>query len=119
VGVVVSAVSQGAGRYRRLFGSQQRDAQHFDRGSLPTPARYLRDRGLCAGKVRGEWTSIRCPAHKSGAEAHPSLRVSLFDGHFRCMTCGAKGGDIIALHRLLTGCGFVQALRDLGARLHE
>jgi hypothetical protein len=29
------------------------------------------------------------------------------------MTCGAKGGDIIALHRLLAGCGFVQAVREL------
>ena len=27
--------------------------------------------------------------------------------------------DIIALHRLLTGCRFVQAVRELGARLHE
>ena len=68
---------------------------------------------------RGEWASIRCPAHKAGAEAHPSLRVALTDGHFRCMACGAKGGDIIALHRLLTGCGFVQAVRELGARPHE
>lgn len=119
MGIIMSAASQGAEHYRRLFGSRQRNAHHLDRGSLPTPARYLRDHGLFAGKVRGEWASIRCPAHKSGAEAHPSLRVSLTDGHFRCMTCGAKGGDIIALHRLLTGCGFVQAVRELGARLHE
>jgi hypothetical protein len=103
----------------RLFGSQQRDAQHLDRGSLPTPAQYLREHGLLVGKIRGESTAIRCPAHKGGKEAHPSMLVSLVDGHFRCMTCGAKGGDIIALHRLLTGCGFVQAVRELGARLHE
>ena len=109
----------GAEHYRRLFGSQPRGKRHIDRGSLPTPVRYLRERALLAGKRRGEWASIYCPAHKSGAEAHPSLRVSLGDGHFRCMTCGAKGGDIIALHRLLTGCGFAQAVRELGARLHE
>jgi DNA primase len=58
------------------------------------------------------------PGTQGGRRAHPSLRVSLADGHFRCMTCGAKGGDIIALHRLLTGCGFVQAVRELGGRLH-
>jgi hypothetical protein len=31
------------------------------------------------------------------------------------MACGAKGGDIIALHRLLTGASFKDALRELGA----
>ncbi len=120
MGIGMSAASHGAEHYRRLFGSQQGDAQHVDRGSLPTPERYLRDRGLFPPKLpRGEWAKIRCPVHKSGAEAHPSMGVSLVDGHFRCWTCGAKGGDIIALHRLLTGCGFVQAVRELGVRLHE
>ncbi len=119
MGISMTAASNGIEHYRRLFGSQQRDAQHVDRGSLPTPAPYLRDRGLFAGNVRGEWASIRCPAHKSGAEAHPSLRVALTDGHFRCMTCGVKGGDIIALHRLITGLGFRDAVRDLGGRFHD
>ena len=62
MGVSMSPATQGAEHYRRLFGSQQRDRRHLDRGSLPTPARYLRDYGLFAGKVRGEWASIRCPA---------------------------------------------------------
>ena len=110
----------GIKHFARLFGpSQRHQARTLDRGSLPAPARYLREHGLLAGKIRGESTAIRCPAHKGGTEAHPSMLVSLVDGHFRCMTCGAKGGDIIALHRLLTGCGFVQAVRELGARLHE
>jgi hypothetical protein len=119
MGISMSAVSHGAEHYRSLFGSQQRGERRLGRGSLPRPASYLQARALLAGKVRGEWVSIRCPAHKGGAEAHPSLRVSLADGHFRCMTCGAKGGDIIALHRLLTGAGFLQAVRELGGRLHD
>lgn len=116
----MSTTAYGVDHYRRLFGSRQRDARRrLDRGSLPTPARYLREHGLLVGKIRGESTAIRCPAHKGGAEAHPSMLVSLVDGHFRCMTCGAKGGDIIDLHRLLTGCGFVQAVCELGGRFHD
>jgi DNA primase len=45
--------------------------------------------------------------------------VSLTDGHFRCHACGVKGGDVIALHRLATGLGFVEAVHDLGGRFHD
>ena len=38
---------------------------------------------------------------------------------FRCHACGVKGGDVIALHRLITGMGFAEAVRDLGGRFHE
>lgn len=58
---------------------------------------------------------MRCPVHKAGMEATPSLRVNLEDGHFRCMACGVKGGDVLALHRLITGAGFTQAAHELGA----
>jgi DNA primase len=66
-----------------------------------------------------EWAAIRCPVHKGGGEQTPSLNVSLIDGHFRCHACGVKGGDIISLHRLITGMGFIEAVRDLGVRFHE
>ena len=62
---------------------------------------------------------IRCPAHKGGDEKKPSMIVSLEDGHFKCQACGAKGGDIIALHRLFTGHGFLVAVADLGGRFHD
>jgi DNA primase len=88
--------------------------QQFDRALLPTPARYLDSRGLLTA-ARGSWAAIRCPAHKQGGESNPSLRVNLEDGHFRCMACGAKGGDVLALHRLITGAGFIEAARELGA----
>lgn len=88
--------------------------ERFDRAQLPTPARYLDSRGLLPDS-RGAWAAIRCPVHKQGAEANPSMRVNLGDGHFRCMACGAKGGDVLALHRLITGVGFIEAARELGA----
>jgi len=87
--------------------------------SLPAPLRYLTERGLLKRKPKAEWAAIICPAHKGGAEKNPSLNVSMIDGHFRCMACGAKGGDIVALHRLITGLGFIAAVRDLGGRFHD
>ena len=113
-------MSEGLQIYERLFSRRPRAARKFlDHGSLPAPLRYLTERGLLKGKPRGEWAAIVCPAHKGGAEKNPSLRVSLIDAHFRCMACGASGGDLIALHRLITGLGFKDAVRDLGGRFHD
>ena len=86
------------------------------RDSLPTPHQYLAERNLMTRQPRGEWAAITCPSHKGGAEKTASLSVSLIDGHFRCFACGASGGDIVALHRLITGQKFVDAVRDLGGR---
>ena len=106
--------------YEKLFGSKTNNSRkNLDRASLPNTVQYLTSRHLLKGKTRGEWISIRCPSHKGGAEENPSLRVSLTDGHFKCMACGASGGDLIALHRLITGMSFLDALRDLGGCFHE
>jgi hypothetical protein len=105
--------------YRRIFTRKTgAGRKSLDRGSLPTPSQYLAERGLLKGKARGEWAAIICPAHKGGAEKNPSLRVSQIDGHYCCHACGVKGGDVVALHRLFTGMGFVEAVRDLGGRFH-
>jgi CHC2 zinc finger len=105
----VTATGRFAGR-ARTSGTTP-----FCRDKLPTPTRYLTDRGFLVRQPQGEWVTIVCPRHKGGNEKRPSMGVSLADGHFRCHACGAKGGDIIALHRLITGMGFRDALRDLGA----
>lgn len=112
-------MSDGLQTYQRLFAPKPATARKsLDRGSLPTPLQYLTERGLLKGKARGEWAAIVCPAHKGGAEKNPSLRVSLTDGHFKCMACGASGGDVVALHRLITGAGFKDAVREIGGRFH-
>jgi DNA primase len=111
--------SPGLDHYRRLFGQQQQIRGRLDRASLPSPISYLTERGLLCKRPRAEWVSIRCPKHKGGDERHPSMSVSLVDGHFACHACGAKGGDIVALHQLVTGLGFRDAVRDLGGRFHE
>ena len=106
--------------YQRIFSRKLGAARKsLDRQSLPTPLQYVTGRGLLKGQTRGEWASICCPTHKGGAEKNPSLRVSLIDGHFCCMACGVKGGDVVALHRLITGASFLDAVRDLGGRFHD
>jgi CHC2-type zinc finger protein len=106
----------GLAHYQRLFGPKPHSLDH---SSLPAPAHYLAERGLLMRKPRGEWTQIRCPAHKRGDERNPSMSVSLVDGHFRCHACGASGGDVLALHRLVTGLGFRESVVDLGGRFYE
>ena len=73
-------------------------------------ADYLAGRQIRFKPGRNAWALARCPSHKSGEEAHPSLSVNLETGGFYCFTCGEKGGDIIALHRLLTGLSFRDAV---------
>jgi hypothetical protein len=111
--------ASGLDHYRRLFTQPTATRGKLDRSTLPAPARYLSEHGLLRGKPRGEWVSIRCPVHKGGDEQHPSMSVSLVDGHFACHACGAKGGDIIALHMLVTGKRFPSAVADLGGRFHD
>jgi len=112
-------MSDGLQIYRRLFARTLGDARRtLDRQSLPPPLQYLTGHGLLKRKPRGEWAAICCPVHKGGTEKNPSLIISMVDGHFRCMACGASGGDLVALHRLITGVGFLAAVRDLGGRFH-
>lgn len=111
-------MNNGLHLYRRLFG-REGHGRALDRGSLPTPLQYLTERRLLTRKPRGEWAAICCPAHKGGAERNPSLRVSQIDGHYCCHACGVKGGDIVALHRLITGVSFLDAVRELGGRFHD
>ncbi len=113
-------MTDGLHLYRQIFVRKPSNGRReFDRESLPAPLRYLTERGLLKRRPQAERAIICCPVHKGGAEKNPSLVVSLIDGHFKCMACGAKGGDILALHRLITGAGFLAAVRDLGGRFYD
>ena len=109
----------GLSAYERIFRAPKLLRRGLDRDSLPAPRQYLAQRNLLKAEPRGKWAAISCPAHKAGAEANPSLRVCLADGHFKCMACGVAGGDLIALHRLITGASFREAVRELGGRFHD
>lgn len=83
----------------------------FKRELLPSPAVYYAQQGL---KLTGggEWKNAICPFHD---DHKPSLRVRLDTGGFRCMTCGAHGGDMLEFHRRRYGLRFVEAVKALGA----
>lgn len=83
----------------------------FSRERLPDPSRYFQGQAMRLTGA-GEWRSALCPFHD---DSHPSLRVNIQTGAFRCMSCGAHGGDILAFHRMRFGLGFVDAARSLGA----
>lgn len=52
-----------------------------------------------------------CPFH---ADKNPgSFQVNTEHGAFKCYSCGAKGGDIIAFSMELNGFGFSDALKRL------
>jgi DNA primase len=84
---------------------------HFQRHRLPSVAAYFDGIGLRA-QGSGAWRSALCPFH---GDHNPSLRVNVETGAFRCMACGAHGGDVLAFERLRTGRSFADAARDLGA----
>lgn len=83
----------------------------FKRSRLPNPGEYYHEQGL---KLTGggEWKSAICPFHE---DTRPSLRVRLDSGGFRCMACGAHGGDVLAFHMQRYGLRFIDAAKVLAA----
>jgi hypothetical protein len=85
--------------------------RQFRREDLPAPLTYYASENLkLVG--RGIWRSALCPFHQ---DHRPSLRVNMQTGAFKCMSCGAHGGDVLEYHRKRYGMGFVNAAKDLGA----
>lgn len=77
----------------------------------PNALRYFARIGLQL-HGHGDWLNAICPFHP---DSRPSLRVRPDTGAFRCMACGAHGGDVIAFEMLRTGKDFKSAVRTLGA----
>lgn len=86
-------------------------AYHFDKSRLPSPASYYEAQGLVL-KGKGAWRDAVCPFH---ADTKPSLRVRIETGAFKCMACGAHGGDVLAYHMQRHGLNFKAAAVALGA----
>jgi len=83
----------------------------YHRAWLPSPALVFEDHGFqLAG--RGVWRSALCPFHE---DSRPSLRVNVESGAFRCMACGAAGGDVVDFVRKYRGLSFVETVQLLGA----
>jgi len=96
-------------RYLRITSNDQRFG--FIRELLPSPIEFYPSQGITLSRT-GTWRDALCPFHN---DTRPSLRVSSATGAFRCMACGAKGGDVLAFYMLQHGLRFVDAAKELGA----
>jgi DNA primase len=83
----------------------------FRRDLLPSPADYFTAQGIKL-TGRGAWRNAVCPFHK---DTRPSMRVRIETGAFRCMVCGAHGGDVLAFHMQRHRLRFIEAAKVLGA----
>lgn len=84
----------------------------FNRELLPDPVAYYEGAGLIfVGPKSSKWKTARCEFH-GGSD---SMRIHTERGAFVCMSCGAKGGDILAHYQAAHGVDFVGAAKALGA----
>ena len=86
----------------------------FNRDNLPDPADYFEGVGLVL-KGPGKWKTTRCEFH-NGSD---SMRVNTATGAWVCMSCGFKGGDVLAYEMQSTGTEFIQAAKALGAWMDD
>ncbi len=84
----------------------------FDRNLLPEPTTYFENQGLkLSGPRSAKWKTTECRFH-GGSD---SMRINTSSGAWVCMSCGEKGGDVLAYEIASTGAGFVDACKALGA----
>ena len=89
----------------------QKYAGKFSRKDLPNSITYYETQGINL-KGNGAWRDAICPFH---ADTKPSLRINIERGAYRCMACGARGGDVLAFHMHLYSMPFIAACKALGA----
>ncbi len=83
----------------------------FDRTLLPDPATYFENQGLILkGPRSAKWKTTVCNFH-GGSD---SMRVNVATGAWVCMSCGEKGGDVLAYEIKDGGREFVDAAKTLG-----
>lgn len=84
----------------------------YDRNLLPDPTTYFEDRGhKLSGPARAKWKTTNCTFH-GGSD---SMRVNTATGAWVCMSCDAKGGDVLAFEMQHAGLDFVEAAKAVGA----
>lgn len=86
----------------------------FDRDRLPEPIGYFEGQALKLSK-RGKWRTTECRFH-GGSD---SMRINTATGAWVCMSCGAKGGDVLAYEITAHGVDFVTAAKALGAWVED
>ena len=88
----------------------------FDRNLQPDATGYYEAQGLkLTGPRRAKWKTTTCNFH-GGSD---SLRVNTVTGAWVCMSCGEKGGDVLAYEIAATGADFVAASKAIGAWVYD
>jgi len=83
----------------------------FDRTRLPDAPTYFENQGLrLKGPSTAKWKTTTCNFH-GGSD---SMRVNVTTGAWVCMSCGEKGGDVLAYEIKDGGREFVDAAKALG-----
>ena len=80
----------------------------FDRNLLPDTVQYFENQGLRLTGP-GKWKTTACQFH-GGSD---SMRVHVASGGFCCMSCDAKGGDVLSYEMQSTGAEFIAACKAL------
>jgi hypothetical protein len=84
----------------------------FDRNLLPDPTAYFQAQDLTLYGPRSSiWKTTECKFHGST----DSLRINTVSGGWICMSCGIKGGDVLAYHMAANDIEFIPAAKELGA----
>ena len=84
----------------------------FDRNLQPDPTAYFEEQGLkLTGPRKAKWKTTECRFH----DGSDSMRVNTVTGAWVCMSCGVKGGDVLAYEIAMTGADFVAAAKAIGA----
>ena len=88
----------------------------FDRALLPDPATYFENKGLrLKGPGPAKWKTTICNFH-GGSD---SMRVNVTTGAWVCMSCGEKGGDVLAYEIKDGDREFVDAAKALGCWVND
>jgi len=88
----------------------------FDRNLLPEPVAYFENQGLVlAGPRSAKWKTTACQFH----DGSDSMRINVASGGWCCMSCDAKGGDVLSYEMQLHGTDFIDAAKQLGAWIDD
>jgi hypothetical protein len=83
----------------------------FNREHLPNPQDYYANTVGLKLDGRGPWRNTRCEFHGGRS----SMRINIQSGGFMCMSCGEKGGDVLAYHQQVNDLEFIDAAKALNA----
>ena len=86
----------------------------FNRELLPKPLSYFENQGLTL-KGSSNWRTTECRFH-GGSD---SMRINIQSGGWICMSCGVKGGDVLAYQMQAYEQEFVLAAKSLNALIDD